>query len=470
MTTPRAFLRVLTLLFSAGGSALAVDQVYLTVQGAPKGLNPTAPLEWHDHEAVNEKREGVFLDSTKTFQTLIGIGGAITDASAETFAKLPAAQQEEVVRAYYDPTDGIGYTFARTNIHSCDFSSESYTYIQDGDTSLSTFSVAHDEKYRLPLIRRAIAAAGGKLTLFASPWSPPAWMKDNQDMLHGGKLKPEYRELWARYMAAFVKAYVHAGVPVWGLTVQNEPMAVQKWESCVFSAEEERDFVKGYLGPVLARSGLGGGKIIAWDHNRTLLYQRAETLLDDPAAAKYIWGVGYHWYLDECFDNVRLVKSIYPAKHLLLTEACNGPYKTEQRGDWAWGEKYGSQMISDFNAGAEAWTDWNILLDEQGGPNHVGNYCFAPIHGDTRTGELFYQNSYYYLGHFSKFIRPGARRIAASSTTNSLQTTAFLNPDGKLAAVIMNGTDKPVKFMLWRAGRSAAELSPAHSIMTAVIE
>ena len=466
MVTPR----VLLILALIGSSAAAADSVYLTVEGTPKGLNPAAPLVWREDQTVNEKREGIFLDSTKRFQSLIGIGGAITDAAAETLAKLPAAQQEEVVRAYYDRDQGIGYSLARTNIHSCDFSSDSYTYIQDGDASLATFTVAHDEKYRLPLLRRAIAAAGGKLTLFASPWSPPAWMKENGSMLHGGKLKPEYREVWARYSAAFVKAYRAAGVPVWALTVQNEPMAVQKWESCFFTAEEERDFVKDYLGPVLAKSGLSDVKIIAWDHNRTLLYQRAQTLLDDPAAAKYIWGIGYHWYLDDCFENVRLVKSAYPAQHLLLTEACNYPYTAEHRGDWAWGEKYGNALINDFNAGAEGWTDWNILLDETGGPNHVGNFCFAPIHGDTRTGALFYQNSYYYLGHFSKFIRPGARRVAASSTTNALQTTAFLNADGKLAAVVMNPTDKPVNFTFWRAGRSAERVSPAHSILTAVIE
>ena len=237
-------------------------------------------------------------------------------------------------------------------------------------------------------------------------------------------------------------------------------MAVQRWESCVFSAEEERDFIKNYLGPAeLVRSGLGSVKLIAWDHNRTLLYERAQTLLEDPGAAKYIWGLGYHWYVKDCYENVRLVKAAFPATHLLLTEACNGPYSLARRSDWSLGEKYGVALINDFNAGAEGWTDWNILLDEQGGPNHVGNFCFAPIHGDTKTGELFYQNSYYYLGQFSKFIRPGAVRIASSSTTDSLLTTAFRNPDGRLAVIVMNPTDQPVKFAFWQ-GRPIRGRSP----------
>ena len=132
----------------------------------------------------------------------------------------------------------IGYTLARTNIHSCDFSSESYTYVSDDDKNLSSFNIDHDKEYRIPLIKKAIETTGGKLTLFASPWSPPVFMKDNKDMLHGGKLLPEYFQSWATYFTKFIKAYENEGIPVWGVTVQNEPMAVQTWESCIFSAEE----------------------------------------------------------------------------------------------------------------------------------------------------------------------------------------------------------------------------------------
>jgi glucosylceramidase len=252
------------------------------------------------------------------------------------------------------------------------------------------------------------------------------------------------------------------------LTVQNEPMAVQSWESCNYSAQEERDFVKYHLGPALRAAGLKDKKLIIWDHNRSMMYERAQVVLDDPEATQYVWGVGFHWYVGDHFENVSRVHEAYPKINLLFTEGCNGPYDFSKINDWTFGENYGASMLNDFNNGAVGWTDWNVLLDEQGGPNHVGNFCFAPIHGDTKTGELHYMNSYYYIGHFSKFIRPGARRIISSSTVDHLLTTAFVNPDGKIAVVVMNGSADEQRYFLWVAGKAAETSSPAHSIMTLV--
>ena len=254
-------------------------------------------IGFNDKLSPTEKDADIFIDPSKTFQTVLGIGGALTDASAETFYKLPKDKQQEILKAYYDPQSGIGYTLGRTHIHSCDFSSESYTYVNDGDKELKSFNIAHDLKFRIPFIKQALATAGTNFTLFVSPWSPPAWMKDNNSMLHGGKLKPEYYETWAGYYGKFIHAYEKEGIPIWGLTVQNEPMASQPWESCIYTAEEERDFVKNHLGPALRKDGLKDKKIIIWDHNRSFMYQRASVPLDDPAAAQYIWGVGFHWYV-----------------------------------------------------------------------------------------------------------------------------------------------------------------------------
>jgi glucosylceramidase len=443
--------------------------IYVTAQDTGDRLHKVATLPFAAHGSIVEATPYVYIDPSKTFQSIVGIGGALTDAAAETYAKLPAAKQTELIRAYYDSDTGIGYSLGRTNIHSCDFSSDSYTYVAEGDAELKTFSIAHDLKFRVPFIRAALAAAKGRIVMFASPWSPPAWMKENGDMLHGGKLKPEFREAWARYYVKFIQAYEAAGIPIWGLTVQNEPMAVQKWESCVFSAEDERDFVRDHLGPTLARAGLGDRKLMVWDHNRTQMYERARVILSDPAAAKYVWGVGFHWYVNDAFENVSRVKEAFPEFHLLFTEACNYPYSAAGLNDWKLGERYGRAMIEDFNRGAEGWTDWNILLDEHGGPNHVGNYCFAPVHANTATGELTFTNAFYYLGHFSKFIRPGARRIISSATTDALATTAFLNSDGSIAVVVLNTTAKVVRFTLRSATGEAATTSPAHSIVTVVV-
>jgi len=440
--------------------------VFLTAENTGQHLAKAADLKFAAMPQPTEKEQCVFVDAAMTFQTLLGIGGALTDASAETFYKLPVDKQNEILQAYFDPQNGIGYTLGRTHINSCDFSSESYTYVRDGDKELNTFNVAHDEKYRIPFIKQVLATAGKDFTLFASPWSPPAWMKSNNSMLHGGKLKPEYYDAWANYYVKFIKAYESEGIPIWGMTVQNEPMASQTWESCNYTAEEECDFVKNHLGPVLEAAGLKDKKILIWDHNRGMMYQRAKGVLDDPEAAKYVWGVGFHWYAGDNFENVKRVREAYPNVNVLLTEACLYPFDLSRVNEWQWGETYATSMINDFNNGAVGWTDWNVLLDQTGGPNHVQNFCYAPIHADTTTGRLYYLNSYYYIGHFSKFIRPGARRITSSSTVDTLMTTAFLNPDGTVAVVVLNTSAKEQPFSLWQNGKAATTTSPAHSIMT----
>jgi glucosylceramidase len=442
--------------------------VYLTAKDTNQRLAKTAELHWSELAQPPEKVDVIFVDPTKPFQTLVGIGGALTDAAAETFDKLPAARQQELLTAYFDPKSGLGYSLGRTNINSCDFSSDTYTYVSAGDKELKSFNVEHDRQHRIPFIQKALATAGN-LTLFASPWSPPAWMKDNNDMLHGGSLKPEYYSAWANYYAKFVEAYAKEGIAIWGVSVQNEPMAIQTWESCVFTAQQERDFVKNFLGPTLVQHGLGDKKIIVWDHNRTMMYQRAATILEDPAAAKYVWGVGFHWYVNDSFENVRLVHDAFPGTHLMFTEGCHGPYDGAQLDEWHWGEAYGKAIINDFNNGADGWTDWNVLLDDTGGPNHVSNFCFAPVIADRQGGNLHYMNSFYYIGHFSKFIRPGAKRIISSSTVDNLLTTAFQNKDGSIAVVVMNEAAAEHPFMISMHEKVASTSIPAHAIMTIVI-
>lgn len=446
-------------------------QVHTTAQGAPQRLAPTGRVELQPRQQAPEGDVSVFVNPAQRFQTVLGIGGAITDASAEVFAGLSPSAQAELLTAYFDPRQGIGYTLLRTTIHSSDFSSASYTYVKDGDASLASFDVAPDRVHRLPMIRGALKAAGGRLTTYVSPWSAPAWMKDSGSMLQGGSLLPEHAGTWARYMAKAVQAYEQEGVPIWGLTVQNEPMARQRWESMIYTAEQERDFVRDHLGPTLASEGLGDRKLIVWDHNRDLIKQRADVILSDPEAAKYVWGVGFHWYETwaggaPMHGNVAATQQAWPATNLLLTEATVERFDASQMQSWANAERYGQQMVADFNAGAVGWTDWNILLDEKGGPNHVGNFCFAPVHVDRATGALTFTPSFAYLGHFSKFIRPGAQRVSAVSSRSSLQTTAFVHPDGRLVVVVLNVGEEPVAYRLQVGELEAAFTIPAHAIQT----
>ena len=456
--------------FSTDGKKV---MVYTTADSSDYRLSLTDTLVFTDKGQPVENEITVFVDPGKTFQTFFGIGAALTDASAETYYKMPKDIQKELIKAFFDKETGIGYTVARTNINSCDFSSDMYTYVQEGDKELKTFNIDHDRKFKMPFIKEAMAAAGGKLDLFASPWSPPAFMKDNNNMLKGGKLKPEFNESWAMYYTKFIKEYEKAGIPVWGISVQNEPMATQKWESCIYTAEEERDFLKNHLGPTMAKEGLQDKKIIVWDHNRDLMYQRAQTYFNDPEASKYIWGIGFHWYEDwsggtPMYDNVRRVYEAFPDKNIFFTEGCAESFNSTRYNAWVLGEEYGRSMITDFNNGMVGFTDWNILLDETGGPNHVGNFCFAPVHANTKTGKVIYTNAYYYLGHFSKFIKPGAKRVSAASSRSQLLTTAFLNEDGKTIVIVMNQGSINTPYNLWINGKAAQATAMPHSISTLI--
>lgn len=448
-------------------------KIYSTADSSELRLTQIASKSFQAAVQPLETEVAIFVNPAKTFQTFMGIGGAVTDASAEVFAKLPAEKQQTFLKSYFDKTEGIGYSLIRTSIHSCDFSSESYTYVTDEDKELGTFNIDHDKKNRIPLIKKIIEASGGKIPLYVSPWSPPAFMKDNKNMLRGGKLMPEFYPSWAMYYAKFIKAYESLDIPIWGLTVQNEPMATQTWESCIYTAEEERDFLKNHLGPTLKKEGLGDKKIIVWDHNRDLINHRADVILGDPEASQYVWGIGFHWYEtwtggEPMFNNLDQVNDAYPDKNLIFTEGCNEKFDATKYQYWPNAERYGKSMINDFNQGTVAWTDWNILLDETGGPNHVNNLCFAPVHADTRTGELIYTPSYYYIGHFSKFIRPNAKRVATAPSRSSLLSTSFLNEDGQMVTVVMNLTDKPVTYKLYVGSQAIEEEIMAHAIQTLV--
>jgi glucosylceramidase len=408
----------------------------------------------------------VEIDPRTRYQTIIGFGGSFTEAAAVTFDKLPAARQAELLRAYFDSESGHGYTLCRTHINSCDFALGNYAYDEvEGDVELQHFSIEHDRQALLPMIKAAFGVAHDPLKMLASPWSPPAWMKTNGEMNHGGRLKPEYRPAWADYYCRYIEAYAAEGIPIWGLTVQNEPEAKQTWDSCLYTAEEERDFVRDHLGPALARHRLNDVRLLIWDHNRDVMFARAKTVFDDPEAAQYVWGTGFHWYeTPQRFDNVQRVHDAYPDKHLIFTEGCQegGPHL----GEWGLGERYAHAMLNDLNAWTEGWIDWNLLLDERGGPNHVGNYCSAPIIADTQTGELLYQSSYYYIGHFARFIRPGARRIGCRVTAEDLEAAAFRDLDGELVVVVLNRSDVAIPFALTLGDRVMPSESPARSIQT----
>ena len=407
----------------------------------------------------------VWVDPTRSFQVLEGFGAAFTESAAVTWQALSPQRRQEFLSACFSRCTGHGYALCRVHMNSCDFSLGNYAHVEtSGDVELAGFSIDRDRQALLPFIQAALKEAGEPVRLLVSPWSPPAWMKDSGRMNRGGKLLPQYRDAWARCYVRFIQAYEAEGVPVWGVSVQNEPAATQSWDSCIYSAEEERDFVRDHLGPALHAAGLGHVRIVVWDHNRDAMVERASTILGDPAAARFVWGTGFHWYMDDHFHHVQLVHDAWPDKGLLFTEGCQegGPH----HGSWELGERYARSMVNDLNRWTAGWIDWNLLLDEHGGPNHVGNFCSAPVLAEPAADALHRQSSFWYIGHFARFIQPGAQRVLCAATREALECTAFVNPDGSVAVVAMNRGEDALPFTLAIDGGRHALALPPRAIAT----
>ncbi len=442
-------------------------EAYITSEAGNQLLSNTGFLPFDALEQPDENFPTIMIDPDKTFQTIEGFGGAFTDASAVTFANLPRESQAKIIKACFDPVEGNGYSMCRTTIHSCDYSDEQYTYdTVPGDKELKHFTIAHDQVNRIPFIKAALETAHGNIKLYASPWSPPAWMKTNNDMLYGGKLNPEYYQAWADYFVNYIKAYKAEGIPIWGVTVQNEAMATQVWESCIFTATEEKDFVRDYLGPAFKKNGLADVKIMIWDHNRGIMYQRAEIAYEDPKASQYIWGMAFHWYVGDHFDNVRMVHDAFPDKKLLYTEA-------GMDGSWRSAMNISRNMILDLNNWCNGYTFWNLVLDQDGGPRHAGG---SPAHSktniitaNTKTGEVTLNPPHYVFGQFSKFIKPGAKRIACTSSDDGFIATSFINPDGKIVVVLQNLKDYNQNAQVWIEGQVVKLRCPASCVMTLLL-
>lgn len=313
------------------------------------------------------------------------------------------------------------------------------------------------------------------MTLLCSPWSPPAFMKDNQDINHGGKLLKKYYANWAKYMVRYIKTMRAKGLNISMVSVQNEPAAKQVWASCKFNATEEAEFACDYLYPELEKEGLADTvKIIIWDHNRDMMYRRVKESMSYEKADERIWGVGYHWYCCNKSENLTMVHKAYPDIHILFTEGCvelvNVSGTTSSKagvGAWVHGETYGRNIINDFNNYSEGWIDWNLILNEQGGPNYVGNYCEAPVMVDRNTNEVTYNVSYYYIGHFSRYIEPGALRLQClNDVEHGLYSVAYRNPDGAIIVVAQNESDDERKVALVVDRKGADVVLPGHSITT----
>lgn len=398
------------------------------------------------------------------FQQFQGFGGAFTEAAAVCWKGLPPERRQAFLDAYFSP-DGLGYTLGRVHMGSCDFSLGNYACQSGPDDE--GFDTSRDDENLIPMIQAAQKTAGAPIGLMLSPWSPPAFMKTNGDMNHGGSLKPEYRRRWAECMAKYAAHYRANRCDVRLITVQNEPAAVQTWDSCIYSGREEGEFAADFLAPALKAAGCGDVKILAWDHNKELLIRRAAETLAVPGAGKAVDGFAFHWYTGDHFDAVRLTKGRWPDKELWFSEGCVEYSRFDGMTPLQKAEMYAHDILGNLNAGISGSLDWNLLLDAKGGPNHVGNFCEAPVMLTEDGSSFGLQTEYWYIGQFSRFIRPGAVRLGMSGWTTGLEVTAFENPDSGRVAVALNLTDLALPASITLDGQTGFSFSLApHSVAT----
>jgi glucosylceramidase len=398
-----------------------------------------------------------------TYQSITGFGASFTETATYVLARISAAKRAEVLNAFFNPYTGSGYTLCRTAIHSCDFSVSSYSYDDTpNDFALNNFNFSHELQWTVPVIKEAMRIRGADVKLFASPWSPPGWMKTNNSMLNGGKLKSDCGAAWALYFVKYIQAMKSNGIPMWGVTIQNEPAATQTWESCIFTATEERDFLKTYLGPTLATNNTNV-KVMIWDHNKDVIVDRVRGVMNDANAAKYVWGVAYHKYAGDQYPNMDIVHNEFPNAWMVGTECSIRDTGTDA-------ERMAHEIIGDLNHWSTGYLAWNLSTDYVGGPYHDrSGGCPGPIVVDQATNGAKYLRHYYYMTHFSRYLRPGAVRIGcALSGGSSLEMCAFRNADGIIVVTVLNRTNAATSFKIKQGSQIIKSTIAAYALMNFV--
>ncbi|MEQ1747582.1 MAG: glycoside hydrolase family 30 protein [Saprospiraceae bacterium] len=443
-------------------------------------------------------RASITLLPDEKYQTITGIGGSFTEASAHLLRQMGQQNRNKILEAYFGDS-GARYSLTRTHINSCDFSLRNYSYASvPGDTALEHFSIAEDLDDIIPMIKGAQAVSRDGFKIISSPWTAPPWMKNNNDW-RGGKLLPQYYDTWALFFSKYLDAYRALGIDIWGITVENEPLGNDSnWESMHFTPKEMTDFVQNYLGPLLRKNGRPV-KILGFDQNRDeQLKKWVDVMFSDEIASNYFDGTAVHWYastFDYFPEALQYVHRKTPGKHLIQTEACidaqvprwndDAWYWSPEATDWGWTWapeaqkhlhpkyvpvfRYARDIIGCLNNGVDGWVDWNMILDRQGGPNWAKNWCTAPVIVDPERDEVYFTPLYYTLAHFSRFIRPGAVRIGFENTDEELQATAVKNPDGSIAVILFNPTEQPKGVKLKLSSAAVEFTISGKAIQTLVI-
>jgi len=444
-------------------AAPAPPGAYVTTDDLTMGLTPVAITIGESGPADAT----ITIDATTTYQTMLGFGASITDSSSFVMTKYlsPAALADVLVKLF-DPASGAGLSFLRQPMGASDFSSAGNFSYDDGasDPTLSRFNVTQDMKATIPLLKQ-ILAAHPDVFILGTPWSPPAWMKNNGSMNgtgggggSSGLAGNAYAPL-GHYFVKFVQAYAQQGVPIGAVTPQNEPLnGAAAYPGMDLNAPSELALIAQDIGPSLRAAGLPTA-IWAYDHNWDV-ESYPEQIMADPTASSFTEAAAFHCYGGDP-SAMTTFHQRYPAKSIYMTE-CSG-------GDWqndAFAATIDLAIDSTANW-AEAVALWNMALDENKGPqNHGCATCRGVITVNSQSGHVTYNADYFGLGHFAKFVRRGAVRIASAASGGSLKQVAFKNGDGRLALIAHN-TGASATSVRVGAGASAMTVQvPANAAVT----
>lgn len=422
------------------------------------------------HEDVNEVENQVInLYPELTYEIFEGFGGAVTEAAGYVYSLMSEEQKKQVIETYFS-SDNMNYRLVRIPMDSCDFCLEPYEAMSNPeDAELQSFTFERTQRYIMPMLEDIRKIAGDELKLMLTPWSPPKFMKTNGCRQQGGKLKPEYRKMWAKYICRYIKEFADRGYHVQRISLQNEPKAVQTWDSCLFSAEDEKLFLKDFMYPAMAAHGFEDIEVFIWDHNKERLYERVRDTIDD-STEHMVTGAAFHWYSGDHFESLELVKKLYPNMKLIMSESCLEYRVFDEKNIENITSKLCHEMIGDLQHGMCAFYDWNLLLDEKGGPNYVGNYCHAPFLYDTKTGELKPQKTQKQYYHFTHHIVPGSVRIASTKYTEQVDAVAYRTPEDKIVVILLNKSQQPLPVNFRIQGMAGEILLLGKSLATCVIE
>lgn len=412
--------------------------------------------------AAGEAGDAIVVDPAQRFQSIVGFGAAVTDASAILIqTKLrPEARTALLSELFGRDGDGLGFSFTRVTVGASDFSPDHYSLADTADPTLAGFTTTRMEEHVFPTVRQALEI-NPELEVMASPWSAPGWMKTTGSLIQGS-LKPEHYPTYADYWVRYIRAAEANGVPTDWLSIQNEPdFEPDSYPGMRWAPEGRAEFIGGHLGPRLRDEGIAA-KILDWDHNWDKPEQPL-AVLADARANPFVAGVAWHCYAGDV-EAQTPVRDAYPDKDVFFTE-CSG-------GDWApdWSDSFGWTFRTLIVGSTRHWSRgvlmWNLALDENHGP-HTGGCgdCRGVVTIDSRTGEITRNQEYYAFGHASRFIRPGARRVA-SSAVEGIDSIAFVNPDGGRVLLAWNGGDVERTLLVGESGAQVSVALPAKSAGT----